>query len=180
MKKVAILFHEGFEEIEALSPCDVLRRAKVQCDLVGMEHSEVESSHGVTIKMDKCFDDNMDQYDMIILPGGLPGATFLRDDARVIELIQRYHTQGKWIAAICAAPIVFAKAGVTQGKHVTSYPTFRDHFTQVIYHDQEGVIVDGHMITACGAGVALEFSYEILEALGIDSQTYRQSMQYQM
>ncbi|WRK54978.1 DJ-1/PfpI family protein [Coprobacillaceae bacterium CR2/5/TPMF4] len=88
MKKVAVLFHDGFEELEALSVVDIMRRANVECTMVGMDKEVVTSSHQIKISMDCVYDNNLDDYDMIVIPGGLPGATNLRDDNRVIELVK--------------------------------------------------------------------------------------------
>ena len=110
MKKIAVLCKDGFEEIEALTPVDVLRRANVHVDLVGMDDLKVTSSHQITIQMDCVFNDQIKEYDGIVIPGGLPGATNLRDDARVIEIVQQFNREHKLIAAICAGPIVLAKA----------------------------------------------------------------------
>ena len=109
MKKIAVLCKDGFEEIEALTPVDVLRRANVHVDLVGMDDLKVTSSHQITIQMDCVFNDQIKEYDGIVIPGGLPGATNLRDDARVIEIVQQFNQEHKLIAAICAGPIVLAK-----------------------------------------------------------------------
>ena len=106
MKKIAVLCKDGFEEIEALTPVDVLRRANVHVDLVGMDDLKVTSSHQITIQMDCVFNDQIKEYDGIVIPGGLPGATNLRDDARVIEIVQQFNLEHKLIAAICAGPIV--------------------------------------------------------------------------
>ena len=116
MKKIAVLCKDGFEEIEALTPVDVLRRANVHVDLVGMDDLKVTSSHQITIQMDCVFNDQIKEYDGIVIPGGLPGATNLRDDARVIEIVQQFNLEHKLIAAICAGPIVLAKAGILKDK----------------------------------------------------------------
>ena len=104
MKKIAVLCKDGFEEIEALTPVDVLRRANVHVDLVGVDDLKVTSSHQITIQMDCVFNDQIKEYDGIVIPGGLPGATNLRDDARVIEIVQQFNREHKLIAAICAGP----------------------------------------------------------------------------
>ena len=116
MKKIAVLCKDGFEEIEALTPVDVLRRANVHVDLVGMDDLKVTSSHQITIQMDCVFNDQIKEYDGIVIPGGLPGATNLRDDARVIEIVQQFNLEHKLIAAICAGPISLGKAGLSEGK----------------------------------------------------------------
>ena len=165
MKKIAVLCKDGFEEIEALTPVDVLRRANVHVDLVGMDDLKVISSHQITIQMDCVFNDQIKEYDGIVIPGGLPGATNLRDDARVIEIVQQFNQEHKLIAAICAGPIVLAKAGILKDK---------------ICNYQEAIVQkDDHIITGKGPAAALEFGYTILESLGYDSSNLRQGMQYE-
>ena len=106
MKKVAVLFHDGFEVLEALSVVDVMTRANVTCTMVGMDKLEVESSHHIKVVMDCLCDENIETYDALVIPGGLPGATNLRDDKRVIDLVQKFNNANKIVAAICAGPIV--------------------------------------------------------------------------
>ena len=106
MKKVAVLFHDGFEEVEALSVVDIMRRANVECTMVGMDKLEVESSHHIKVVMDCLCDENIETYDALVIPGGLPGATNLRDDKRVIDLAQRFNNANKVVAAIFAGPLV--------------------------------------------------------------------------
>ena len=115
-KKIAVLLSQGFEETEALATVDVLRRAGFSCDMVSMDAGnggdaalQVTGSHGITVVADKAFEE-MDAYDMVVLPGGLPGAEHLRDDARVIALLRRFDAQGRFIAAICAAPMALKEA----------------------------------------------------------------------
>lgn len=178
MIKTAILLADGFEEIEALTVVDVLRRADVVCDMTSLEGSSVKGCHNMELTVDKTVEEIDGSYQMVILPGGLPGATNLRDDARVIELVQKFDADSeKFVAAICAAPMVFAKAGISKGRHVTSYPGFEDLFTDATY-EEDIVVVDDHMITARGPATALAFSYAILEALGIDSQSLKDGMLY--
>lgn len=178
MKKIAVLFKDGYEEIEALTPVDILRRANVQVDMIGMDSLQVKSSHQIVISMDKLFDETIYEYDGIILPGGLPGSTNLRDDHRVIDLIKNFNENKKLLAAICAGPIALAKAGVLKDKVCTCSPGFEDQLTGANY--QEAIVqADGHIITGKGPAAALEFGYTILEYLGHDSTSLRQSMQYQ-
>lgn len=178
MKKIAVLFKEGYEEVEALTPVDILRRANVQVDMVGMDSDMVTSSHQITIKMDKVFDESIDEYDGIVLPGGLPGSTNLRDDERVTDIIKNFFDQGKLVAAICAGPIALAKAGVLNGKICTCAPGFEDQLTGANY--QEAIVqIDGNVITGKGPAAAMEFGYSILEYLGYDASALRQGMQYQ-
>lgn len=177
MKKIAVLFKEGYEEVEALTPVDILRRANVQVDMIGMDSDMVTSSHQITIKMDKVFDESIDEYDGIVLPGGLPGSTNLRDDERVTDLIKNFFDNGKLVAAICAGPIALAKAGVLKDKVCTCAPGFEDQLTGANY--QETIVqIDGNVITGKGPAAALEFGYSILEYLGYDASALRQGMQY--
>ena len=177
MKKIAVLCKDGFEEIEALTPVDVLRRANVHVDLVGMDDLKVISSHQITIQMDCVFNDQIKEYDGIVIPGGLPGATNLRDDARVIEIVQQFNQEHKLIAAICAGPIVLAKADILNGKVCTCSPGFEDQLNGANY--QEAIVQrDGNVITGKGPAAALEFGYTILEMLDYDTSNLRQGMQY--
>ena len=177
MKKIAVLCKDGFEEIEALTPVDVLRRANVHVDLVGMDDLKVTSSHQITIQMDCVFNDQIKEYDGIVIPGGLPGATNLRDDARVIEIVQQFNQEHKLIAAICAGPIVLAKADILNGKVCTCSPGFEDQLNGANY--QEAIVQrDGNVITGKGPAAALEFGYTILEMLDYDTSNLRQGMQY--
>lgn len=178
MKKIAVIFKDGYEEVEALTPVDILRRANVQVDMIGMDGQQVKSSHQIVISMDKLFDESIYEYDGIILPGGLPGSTNLRDDQRVIDLIKNFDENKKLVAAICAGPIALAKAGVLKDRVCTCSPGFEDQLTGANY--QEAIVqVDGHIVTGKGPAAALEFGYTILEYLGYDSTSLRQGMQYQ-
>ncbi|SFD33427.1 DJ-1 family glyoxalase III [Clostridium uliginosum] len=166
MKKVCVLLAEGFEEVEALTICDIIRRTGMVCDLVSMKEKEVKSSHGVIIKSDKIFDKSM-EYDLVALPGGMPGAINLRDDNRVIEFINKHHKLGKLIGAICAAPIVLGKAELTTGRKVTSYPGFEEELEGCIYKE-DNVVVDGNIITSRGPATTMAFAYTLIEKLGYD------------
>ena len=175
--KAAVLFKDGFEELEALSVVDVLRRANMTCLMVGMDSLSVKSSHGVEVKMDQLFDESVYEADIVVLPGGLPGATSLRDDQRVIDILKAFNQQSKWIGAICAGPISLEKAGVVAGKKFTCYPGFEKEIPSGIYQDVL-VYCDQNIITGRGPAAALEFAYTILEKLGQSSKDIRQGMQY--
>lgn len=164
MKKVCVLLAEGFEEVEALTVSDIMRRANVHCDLVSIKHKNVTSSHGVSIEADKIFNEDM-EYDLIVLPGGMPGATNLRDDERVINILKKQNKEGRLIGAICAAPIVLGRAGLTEGKQITSYPGYEDELPNCDYLEN-AVVVDGNIITSRGPATAMAFSYKLLEVLG--------------
>jgi 4-methyl-5(b-hydroxyethyl)-thiazole monophosphate biosynthesis len=166
--KIAVLFAEGFEEIEAVTPVDVLKRAGLDVLMVGLDNTEVCGSHDIVFKMDCLLEDIFaDDLDMLILPGGLPGSYHLRDSDAVIELVCDLHALNKYIAAICAAPLVLEKAGILEGKRVTSYPAMEDEITSCDEYTSNRIEVDGNIITARGAGCAFEFSFALLEVLGL-------------
>lgn len=175
--KAVVLFKEGFEELEALSVVDVLRRAQVPCLMVGMDALHVKSSHGIEVTMDQLFDSSVYEADIVVLPGGLPGATSLRDDERVMDILQDFHQKGKWIAAICAGPIALEKAHVIEGKDFTCYPGFEKDIPSGHYQDVL-TCCDGNIITGRGPAAALEFAYTILEKLGYSNDEMKKAMQY--
>ena len=175
--KAIVLFKEGFEELEALSVVDVLRRADVKCDMLGMDSMEVISSHGVKVTMDCLFDESAYEADVVVLPGGMPGASSLRSDQRVIDILKDFNQKGKWIAAICAGPISLEKAGIIENKQFTCYPWFENEIPSGIYQDSF-TCTDQNIITGRGPAAALEFAYTILEKLGVSSTNISQAMQY--
>lgn len=174
MKKVAILAAPGFEEIELMAPLDILRRLNFDVQLAGVQSDKVVSTHDVTVTTDTMLDNlHADKLDALILPGGA-GAWVLRDTPEVIHLVKKMHAAGKLVAAICAAPIVLAKAGLVKDKNVTAYPA-QDVYRELneagahIVKD-ENVVLDGNMLTANGPGAAMLFGYCIGEYLGEDLQ----------
>lgn len=172
MKKVLVFLAEGFETIEALSVVDVCNRAKVTCHACSLtENRIVNSAHGTMVLCDKLIsDDDLETYDAIVLPGGMPGSTNLRDNEKVQSLIKKYNEENKIVAAICAAPIALAKAGVIEGKKVTSYPGFKEELGNVNYVEEDTVVVDGNIITSRGPATALVFGLEILKKLGYEKE----------
>lgn len=177
MKKVAVLFKDGYEEIEALSVVDVLRRANIECLMVGMDQLEVTGNHGITVTMDQVFNETSKEFDMVVLPGGMPGAQNLKEDSRVIQLLQGMAANDKWIAAICAAPIVLQEAGIVKNKRVTCFPSFASTIVDAVIEDSL-VVVDQKIITSKGPATALLFAYTIVESLGGNSSILQESMQY--
>ena len=174
MKKVAILAAPGFEEIELMAPLDILRRLNMDVVLAGVQSDKVVSTHEVTVSTDTMLDKlHADKLDALILPGGA-GSWVLRDTPEVIHLVKKMHEAGKLVAAICAAPIVLAKAGLVRDRNVTAYPA-QDVYRELneagahIVKD-ENVVLDGNMLTANGPGAAMLFGYSIGEYLGEDLQ----------
>ena len=171
MKKVAILLENGFEEVEALTVVDVLWRANETCDMESITGEQsITGSHNIEIKADKILTDKLEDYDAVVLPGGLPGSNTLRDDERVMEILKEFNSANKIVAAICAAPIAFGKAGIIKNKNITSYPGFEEELSEGNYIENELVVQDGNMLTSRGPATALEFSYKLLELLGSSKQ----------
>ncbi|GIM28137.1 4-methyl-5(B-hydroxyethyl)-thiazole monophosphate biosynthesis protein [Clostridium polyendosporum] len=170
MKRILVMLAEGFEEIEALTVVDVLRRANVECVTCSLKEKEIQGAHNILVTADKSLEDNdLNTYDGIVLPGGMPGSVNLRDNIKVVELVKDYYAAGKLVAAICAAPIVLAKAGIADGKILTSYPSFKDQLDNCIYIEQP-VVVDQNIITSRGPATTLLFAFEILKKLGYEEE----------
>ncbi|MCF6460249.1 DJ-1 family glyoxalase III [Clostridium sp. Cult3] len=166
MKKVLLLLAEGFEEVEALTTVDYLRRMDIIVDTCSIEEKNVQGAHRITVEADKRIDeiDSIKNYDGLVIPGGMPGATNLRDDDRVIKLVKEFNQEGKILAAICAGPIVFQRVGILKDKKVTSYPGFEDDLKESVYKE-DLVVQDGNIITARGPAIAVYFAIELVENL---------------
>lgn len=163
MAGVAVLAADGFETIECLTVIDVLRRGGVHAALIStMDTREVVTSQQIPVICDQMFNEiNFSDYDYVVLPGGLPGATNLRDDARVCDVVREFAAT-KHVAAICAAPFILAELGVLEGHRATCFPGFEADFPAGSYVSDAGVVVDGNIITASGMGQALPFALAIL------------------
>ena len=176
MPKVAVILANGFEEIEALTVVDVLRRANITCHMVGFE-DKVTGSHAIQVLADRVFDGNLSEYDMIVLPGGMPGSAHLRDNEQLVSELQRFEETGKKVAAICAAPIALNRAGLLEGRNFTCYDGVQEQIADGHYH-KETVVVDGNVITSRGPATALAFAYHLVEILGGDAESLRNGMLY--
>ena len=163
--KVAVYFGTGYEEIEALSVVDVLRRGKVEVLMVGVNGKTVVSGRGISINMDAVIEEvDHSLIDMMVLPGGIPGVNHLEASTLLIEQLKKFKKQNKWIAAICAAPSVLGKAGLLEGEKGTCYPGYEETLIGCKYINQ-GVVQSGKMITGKGAGYSLAFALELLKVL---------------
>lgn len=164
---VLLYLADGFEEIEALAPVDFLRRAGVEVTIVGVSGKSCRGAHGITVEADILIGEESldDTISGVILPGGMPGAENLDNCASVHKAIDYCLAEGKIVAAICAAPFVLGKKGALEDKKATCFPGFEEYLygAQVV---GDGVVTDGNIITARGAGVAWEFGAAILSALG--------------
>ena len=162
--KVAVFMADGFEEIEAMTTIDILRRSGCDTKLVALNDLTVKGAHSVEIKADSLLNDELSDFDMVVLPGGQPGADTLRDDPRLIDVLKRHYSEGKYAAAICAAPIALAKAGILEGKKATCYPSFENQLTGASLVE-DSVVVDGKVITSRGPATAMEFALTLVEIL---------------
>ena len=167
MPRVLVPLAEGFEEIEAITVVDLLRRAGIEVHTASLAERAVTGSHGITVTADLPLDQvRATDYDMIALPGGMPGADHLKQDPRVISLLQQFAQSGRYTAAICAAPGVLAHAGLLEGRAATSYPGFlRADSAPGIRLREEAVVVDGKVATSRGPGTAMEFGLKLIELL---------------
>ena len=165
MPKVLIPLADGFEEIEALTVTDVLRRVGIDVVLAGLRTGHVVSARKVSVIPDDIIDTlKSDDFDMIVLPGGQPGTTNLNADARVKRLLKEFDNAGKPIGAICAATTVLSEAGLIKDKRVTSYPSYSDKLGDAQYEDK-AVVIDGNIITSQGPGTAIAFALAIVSRL---------------
>ncbi len=165
MSKVCVLLAPGFEEIEAVTIIDVLRRADIDTTVVSVDDAAlVTGSHGIGVRADAGLSQLGGDFDMVVLPGGMPGSKNLRDSEAVQALLVRQAESGKKLAAICAAPIALSRAGVLAGKQATSYPSFADQIDCAAYR-QEAVVVDGNVVTSRGPGTALHFALRLVAEL---------------
>ena len=165
MPRVLVPIADGFEEIEAVTIIDILRRAGAEVVVAGLDKEMVEGSHGIPIRTDRLLGTvDVDAYDMIVLPGGMPGMENLRRSAEVIRAVQRLSGADKFTAAVCASPVVLNEAGVTAGRTVTSHPN-HTKFMVKANHTGGRVEVDGTVVTGQAAGSAMEFAFKLVEVL---------------
>ena len=162
---VIILLADGFEELEALSPLDILRRENIEVKTVGIKNKTVTGSHGITVLADLCCDEvDLNKVELAIFPGGMPGTTNLDASAVVHRALDDAKTNGTLIAAICAAPMILGKRGDLRGKEAICYPGFEKYLDGATVSENR-VVTDGRTITAAGMGVALEFGLALVSAL---------------
>ena len=161
--RVLIPLAEGFEETEAITVIDILRRAGIDAITAALNKNPVTGSHKISVIADKLLDEN-EEFTAIVLPGGMPGSSNLRDDNRIINIIKKIDASGGLTAALCAAPIVLSKAGLLRGKQYTCYPGFEDEIAGGIFTDKN-VAADGNIITGKGAGHAVQFALAIVSHL---------------
>lgn len=176
-KNVALFLAPGCEEIEALTVADILFRAGIPCDTISVaEGREVTSSHNVTVIADKHIDDvELDAYDMLVLPGGLPGTPNLHANAKLMVAVHAFAEANKPLSAICAAPSIFAEEGLLKGRRATSNPGFQHVLAEqgAELVADEPVVVDGNFTTSQGMGTAIDFGLEIVRRYKGDDEVER-------
>lgn len=157
---------EGFEEIEAVTAADILRRAGIEVKTVSVENDRyVKGTHGITIEADMVYDDvDYEKCEMIILPGGMPGAANLEKHEGLGKHLECFAKNGKGIAAICAAPMILGKYGIIKGRKATIYPGMEKKL-EGAHHEDKNVVTDGNIITGRGPAAAMEFALEIVKEL---------------
>ena len=170
MKKIAVIIANGTEEIECLTPVDVLRRANATVDLISVSGEYPTCSHNVTVKADKIVENaDFSVYDCMVIPGGMPGATNIASTEKVISALKEYKAQGKVIASICASPaVVLKEKNIIENEKATCYPA--QAFIDTLGKNYTGsdVEVCGNLITANGPKSAMKFSLAICEKLGLN------------
>ena len=166
MSRAAVFFGTGYEEIEALTVVDILRRAEVETIMVSVtDEKSVTGSHDMEVRMDAVIDEvDFEQIDVIVLPGGMQGTKKLEACESLMSQVDAFVSQSKIVAAICAAPSILGHRGILRGKQACSYPTFESHLEGAkVLH--EPAVTDGNIITGRGMGTAIPFGLAILEKL---------------
>jgi 4-methyl-5(b-hydroxyethyl)-thiazole monophosphate biosynthesis len=167
MARILVPLAQGCEEVEAVTVIDLLRRAGQEVESAGLEEGIVTASRGMRLVPDITLDEALERdYDMVVLPGGQPGSNNLAEDPRVRTLLDRVVDQGGHAAAICAAPLVLARAGLLHGRRVTAFPGVLEKETVAgMVLTQEDVVIDGPIITSRGPGTAMDFALVLIERL---------------
>lgn len=162
---VYVLLGEGFEEIEALTPVDVLRRSGVEVKTAGIGGLEVRGGHDIVVRADCAVEDiDQEKLEMIVVPGGLGGVQSISACPAALKAIGAAWNAGKYVAAICAGPSVLTGLGILEGRHATCYPGFEDHLGGAIC-EKAPVVVDGKLITSRGPGTATAFALKLAETM---------------
>ena len=163
---VYVLLGTGFEEMEAIAPIDLLRRAGIEVKTVGVTGKTVYGSHGIGVEADILPEDmELDAMEMILLPGGLGGVASARASKPALDALRYGWDQGRFVAAICAGPTVLADLGITDGKHATCYPGCENGMGNAVMAENAAVVQDGKLITGTSAGCAIPFALELIRAL---------------
>jgi len=166
MKKAVVCLANGFEEIEAVGIIDILRRADIFTTVTSLSGvREVTGAHDIKVSADELFDDiDFSGYDLIVLPGGMPGSVNLKNHTGLRERIMDFHKKGRLLGAICAAPIVFGDLGILENRNATCYPGFGNQL-KLAHVKTDRVVVDQNIITGIGPGAVFDFTLTLVERL---------------
>jgi 4-methyl-5(b-hydroxyethyl)-thiazole monophosphate biosynthesis len=164
--KILMPLAEGFEEIEALTVVDILRRAEIDVVMTGLNEGVIEGAHKIKVQPDTCLEKiSLSDFDGLILPGGFPGFVNLKNDERILTMVREMDSAGKYVAAICAAPSVLIKAGITKGRRATVSPSGREEMKASAQYCEDRVVVDRNLITSQSPGTAMEFALKLVEVM---------------
>lgn len=166
MSKVLIFLAEGFEEIEAITVIDIMRRAEINISVVSItDDYMVDGAHGIRVETDDLIKNIkiLDQ-EMMVLPGGMPGTKNLNSNTKLHKIIDKFNKEGKYLAAICAAPMIYGQLGLLEGREAVCYPGF-ENYLKGAKVSTENVIQSGNIITSRGVGTSLEFALKLVEIL---------------
>lgn len=177
MARVAVLMAEGFEEGETLTIVDLLRRAEIECHTFSFGEQFVKGMHGIYVEADKKFDNSIKDYDMLVLPGGRPGGINLKENPNVIQLVQYFNDQNKYLAAMCSGTVVLSEAKVINGKKVTGYTGYKEKLIGGIFLD-DVVVSDQNIITSQGPATPYPFSFKIIETFGGSTFEMKEKLMY--
>jgi len=162
--KVALFLAEGFEELEAITIIDILRRGSISLKTFGLNNNIIRGAHNISVKTDDIFRvDKLIDYDAIIFPGGLAGVTNLKNNQSIVEVVMNFNNNNKYIAAICAAPLILDKAGVLKDKIATCYPVLKDNLINISKYSDNCIVIDKNIITSQGPATAMDFALSLLE-----------------
>lgn len=165
MSRVLVPLAAGFEDLEAVTVTDLLRRAGLTVVIAGLDGQIQRGSRGVMLQPDTTLEAALThEFDMLVLPGGQPGTNNLKADVRIIGLVKKMVAEGKYVTAICAAPSVLAAAGVLDGKRATSFPGALDAYPEV-QQQRAAIVEDGKLITSRGPGTAMDFALTLIERM---------------
>lgn len=183
MTKVAVVFAPGCEEIEGLTVVDVLRRLGVETKMVGLEKKEVLGAHDIKLSCDEVMGEQLLKYDLVAFPGGMGGAQRLRDNEQLKKLMVQRNKEGKWDAAMCAAPIALARYGLLNNHDYTCYPGINEEIQKEVptarFHEEITVVDEkAKLLTSRGPATALAYAFKIAEVLGVDTTQIKKDMLY--
>lgn len=178
MKNIAVIAAPGCEEGETLTIVDIFRRAELSCDLVGLGARDITGGHGTVFRCDAVLDEALaSAYDMVVLPGGYGGVDAMMASELLLEQVSTMLHEGKWVAAICAAPLALDKAGLLESRTFTCYPGQRANISAGTWAN-EVVVIDDNLVTSQGPATAWAFAYKLVELMGGDAEAVRQRMVY--